>query len=366
MSIHHALLAIASFLSIGSAAFAAEPLTVPTLVCRGYFLVPVTLAPIAGHAEDRTLWFLHDTGASSSYVDPDSIVRVGGMRPGPRDRAHIRDARAGPVAIHHLQARVSELDHLSRALGHQIDGILSFGAFRDYLLTLDYEHGEMRLEEGRLPPPDGITVFDADGPDYRPWMVVEFPDRRRRMLIDSGAALTSLAVRRIDLYDTVDPPRQTGASMRLREVERRSGARSRLDARIGPNRLIAPTLQSTPGTELIGGEVMRHFIWTFDQSTERVRMVRSNPARPITFEADYDHGMVFEPHPLGYRVGGVVADTPASHAGVRVGDIVTAFNGRPLDARGCDGPPPDNTLVLSLIRNGQAMALTLELFALVE
>lgn len=366
MSIHHALLAIASILSIGSAASAAEPVIVPTLICRGYFLVPITLAPREGDTRDRTLWFLHDTGASTSYVDPESIERVSGIRLGPRDRASIRDAHAGPVAINRLQARVSQLDHLSRALGHPIDGILSFGAFRDFLLTLDYEHGEMRLEEGRLPPPDGITVFSADGPDYRPWMVVEFPDRRRRMLIDSGAALTSLAVRRIDLYDTVEPPRPTGASMRLREVEQRSGARSRLDARIGPNRLIAPTLQSTPGTELIGGEVMRHFTWTFDQSSERVRMVRNDPGRPITFEPDFDHGMVFEPHPLGYRVGAVLDDTPASHGGVHVGDIVTAFNGRTLGVRGCDGPPPDNRLVLSLIRNGRTMALTLELFALVE
>ena len=366
MSIHHAFLAIASFLSIGSAAIAAEPVVIPTVICRGYFLVPITLAPREGYAQDRTLWFLHDTGASSSYVDPDSIERVSGIRLGARDRANIRDAHAGPVSINHLQARVSQLDHLSRALGHPIDGILSFGAFSDFLLTLDYEHGEMRLEEGRLPRPDGVTVFDANGPDYRPWMVVEFPDRRRRMLIDSGAALTSLAVRRIDLYDTIEPPRPTGASMRLREVEERSGARSRLDARLGPNRLITPTLQSTPGTELIGGEVMRHFNWTFDQSTERVRMVRHHPEIPITFEPDFDHGMVFEPHPLGYRVEAVVANTPASHAGVHVGDIVTAYNGRPLDVRGCDGPPPSNTLVVSLIRDGREMALTLELFALVE
>ena len=366
MSIHHALLAIASFLSIGSAAGAADPVVIPTVICRGYFLIPITLAPREGYPADRTLWFLHDTGASSSYVDPDSIERVSGIRLGVRDRANISDAQAGPISINRLQARVGQLDHLARALGHPIDGILSFGAFSDYLLTLDYEHGEMRLEEGRLPPPDGVTVFDANGPDYRPWMVVEFPDRRRRMLIDSGAAMTSLAVRRIDLYDTFEPPRPTGASMRLREVEERSGARSRLNARIGPNQLITPTLQSTPGTELIGGEVMRHFTWTFDQVTERVRMVRHHPEIPITFEPDYDHGMVFEPHPLGYRVGSVIADTPASRGGIQAGDIVTGFNGDSLDVRGCDGPPADNTLMVSLIRNGQAMTLTLVLFALVE
>tara|TARA_R110000868_G_scaffold691_16_gene4997 strand:- start:9119 stop:10219 length:1101 start_codon:yes stop_codon:yes gene_type:complete len=366
VSIHHALLVIASFLSIGSAASAADPVVIPTVICRGYFLIPITLAPREGYPADRTLWFLHDTGASSSYVDPDSIERVSGIRLGARDRANIRDAQAGPLAINRLQARVGQLDHLGRALGHPIDGILSFGAFSDYLLTLDYENGEMRLEEGRLPPPDGVTVFSADGPDYRPWMVVEFPDRRRRMLIDSGAAMTSLAVRRIDLYDTFEPPRPTGASMRLREVEERSGARSRLNARIGPNHLITPTLQSTPGTELIGGEVMRHFTWTFDQATERVRMVRHHPETPITFEPDYDHGMVFEPHPQGYRVGSVIADTPASRGGIQAGDIVTGFNGASLDVRGCDGPPPDNTLVVRLIRNGQPMTLTLVLFALVE
>ena len=363
--IHHALLAVASFLSIAGSPADPEPIIVPTLICRGYFLVPVTLAPRADSGEQTTLWFLHDTGASSTYIDPESFAQASGLHLGMRDRAMITGATSGRLQINSLQARIGQMDHLSRALGHRIDGILSFGSLSDFLLTLDYAHGEMRLEQGQLPPPDGVTVFDASGPDYRPWIVVNFPDRNRRMLIDSGAALTSLAVRGLDLYETVEPPRRTGATMRLREVELRSGARSALDARIGPNVLVAPTLQSTPGTELVGGEVMRHFTWTFDQSTERVRMVRNDPQTPITFAPDYDHGMVLEPVDQGYRVRSIIADTPASQADIRIGDIVTAFNDRPLDDRDCAGPS-DNTLVLGLIRDGRAIRVTLELYPLVE
>ena len=45
----------------------ANTIIVPTEMCRGYFLIPLTLAPREGYAEDRTLWLLHDTGE----VDPE-------------------------------------------------------------------------------------------------------------------------------------------------------------------------------------------------------------------------------------------------------------------------------------------------------
>ena len=154
---------------------------VPTEMCRGNFLIPLTLAPREGYAEDRTLWLLYDTGAGATYIDPDSIERVTGRRLRVGQRPNIRNATAGAVNYDPIRIRIQELDHLSHALGRQVDGIMGFTVFDDVLLTLDYSNDEMRLDRGQLPPPDGETVFDADGPNYLPWMTIEFSNRSQVM-----------------------------------------------------------------------------------------------------------------------------------------------------------------------------------------
>ncbi|MED5549147.1 MAG: PDZ domain-containing protein [Pseudomonadota bacterium] len=364
-----ALLATGKLVSPPSAAArTSEAVVLPAQICRGYFFLPVTLALRDGEtAQDRTLWFLYDTGASASYVDPDSIERVSGQRLDSGVRANFGRVTTGPVALTGLRAGVRELDHLSIALGREIDGILEYDAFEDVLLTLDYGLGEMRVESGALPRPDGVTVFDANGPDLRPWIRVSFPGGTRRLLIDSGAALSPIVLRDLERYDTVAPPRATGAAVRFAQIERRSAARLAGNAQIGENVLVQPVIESTPETEILGGQAMRHFVWTFDQRHERVRMVRHDPDTPITFEPLITHGLVLVPEGDGMRVVSVIANSPAFDAGVLTGDFITHFDGRAMRDRDCsmDSPAPE-ILDLSLLRNGEALDVRLTLYALVD
>ncbi|OLF78268.1 hypothetical protein AWH62_15650 [Maricaulis sp. W15] len=361
---------IVALLVIGKAqAQIATPVVLPSQMCCGYFFVPVTLAVRDGEtAEARTLWFLYDTGASASYVDPDSLERVSGQRLASGVRASFGEVTTGTLRLNGLRARVRDLDHLSIALGREIDGILEFDAFEDVLLTLDYAAREMRVVSGELPRPDNVTIFEADGPDMRPWIPVGFPGgERRRLLIDSGAALSSVVLRNIARYDTVEPPRATGASVRFSVVEPRSSARMSGDLRIGDHELEQPVIQSTPESELIGGAVMRHFSWTFDQRRERVQVLRNDPSVPIRFAPLITHGLVLVPEGDGMRVATVIANSPASDAGVETGDFITHFNGSEMRTRNCDlGGEPPATLDLDLIRDGEAMALRLTLYALVD
>lgn len=354
--------------NIPAAANAQDPARVhdiPTQICRDYFFVPITLSEQPGRPDDRTLWFVYDTGASSSIMDPDSLERVTGQVFDAGQRVSIRDATLGPVTYNRLPTRLRELDHLSMALGREIDGILAYDSFGDFLVTLDYQAGQIRLEAGELPRPDGITVFDTDGPDSRPWLEIGFPGRTRRMLIDSGAGGTVLAVNGLHRYDTVTAPRPTGASMRINRIERRQGARLNGLARLGPHTLSAPVLQSTPGTELIGGVVMRHFRWTFDADRERVRIERVTEG-DISFDPMIAHGMVLRADGDGLRVEGVLEQTPAADAGVLEGDLVTHFNGLPMRDRNCDPDGTRTELVLTLLRDGQVMDLALALYPLVD
>jgi hypothetical protein len=342
-----------------------DDIVVPTQMCRGFFFVPITLHSSSGGPDSEPLWFIYDTGAARTIVDPDSVERVSGRRLEAGRGVRITNATAGPVTYNTLPARLRELDHLSYGLGRQIDGILGYEAFGRRLVTLDYVTGQIRLSEGTLPRPDGETIFDADGPDRRPWLRLDFPDRSRRMLIDSGAGLLVLAVNDLHRYPTQLPPTPVGASLRLNRVEARDGARLDGVAAFGPNRLEAPTLQSTPGTELIGGEVMRHFTWTFDPVTDRVRIVRNEAGEPIRFGPTYGHGMVLEPHARGLQVGAVLSDSPAERGGVQRGDVVTHFNGQPLIDRDCNTSPMGQ-LIVTVERDGVMLDLDLDVIPLVE
>ena len=70
--------------------------------------------------------------------------------------------------------------------------------------------------------------------------------------------------------------------------------------------------------------------------------------------------------PRGALVGQVLADSPAQQAGVKVGDIITAFNSQTV-LNSSDLPPlvgrirPDSTATLTLIREGKEQTLTVKI-----
>ena len=343
----------------------AESRIIPSEMCDGFFFVPITLAPREGYPEDRTLWYIYDTGASSTYTDPDSIERVSGIQLDNGDRANITDATAGPLTFHRLPSRIRDLDHLSHALGREIDGILAYDVFGSSLVTLDYQSNEIRLTPGELPRPDDQAIFSTNGRDDRPWLDIRFSNRTRRMLLDSGAGRTGLTVRRINRFELDTDPVPVGASTRFSRIEVREGARASEDAFIGPHRMIAPTLETTPGSELIGVDVMRHFIWTFDFENERVRMERHTPDRPIEFDPIFGHGMVLGWHEDGFQVREILPGTPASHQDIRPGDVVTHMNGRAVSERGCR-PPSNERIALRISRDGAIVELDFALYPLVD
>jgi hypothetical protein len=275
----------------------------------------------------------------------------------------MRDVTIGPLEYSRITARAGELDHLSVALGRRVDGILSFGAFKDFLLTLDYQAGVLRVEKGKLPRPNGVDVFSAKGKDYRPWMSVKFGRKSRRMLIDSGAGTASFVVRRLDKYQTVSEPKVTGVTTGLKsdDIEVRKKARAAQPVLLGAHILQAPILASTKDTEIIGGDVMKHFVWTFDQSTKRFRMTRSDPGAEIEFAPVTGLGLLYTPSADGLLVRKILEDSPARQLDIKPGDLVTHFDGKLLEQRGCD-TQDEGTRMIGFVRDGQFRELNLEIY----
>lgn len=349
-----------------------ETWLVPTEMCRDYFFVPIVVSAQPGRPDDeggRTLWMLYDTGASATFVDPDSIERVADMTVRGADRVNIRNAQTGPVAINRMPVRLSDLDHLSVGLGREIDGILAVDAFDDFLLTLDYENGALRLTRGALPRPDGVSVFSTRGPGVRPFLTVDIAGRSRRVLIDSGAAGAPLALNRLDRYPLTEPARPIGASIRFSRIEYREGGRLDGEARFGPFVLNAPLMEEVPETELLGGMIMRHFNWTFDLENERVRIERITGDGPIRLPPETTHGLALRPEGGVLVVQAVLPGSGAAEAGLAAGDVLTHFDGRPVANRGCQTSDADETpdsLTVTRVRDGEAVDVVVPLVTLVE
>lgn len=316
-------------------AAAGGELTISQETCQGLFLVPLSWTPDDG--ETQELLAVFDTGADGpTLIDPDAVERGSGRRVAEGTRVRMRGVAAGEARFTEFRPRVRELDHLSNALGRELDVLLPFRTFQDYLLTLDYPRGELRLSEQGLPAPDGVTIFSSRGPDRRPWLSVEIAGEVRRMLIDSGST-GPFSVRLQEGVDWQTLPRPVQLVQRLDETAVRRIGRLDEVVTLGPLTLIQPLVSLTLGTELIGAQVLEPLVISFDQKRRRVRL-RTPSGVPVRMPSYRGTGALLAPADGALEFRGGVAGTPAAGVALEVGDRVVAIDGREVRSRGCRRP----------------------------
>ena len=327
------------------------PHVLPTEMCRSFFLVTVTLSGPPG----RELLLILDTGAATTILDPDSVLRVAGKKADDGSRVRLRDASAGPLRLERLSARARELDHISLALGRPIDGILGYDAFEDLLLTLDYPEREVRVGRGRLRRPNGKDVFKLRGRG-RPFFELQIGERREIVLLDSGSS-SSFVMRPSPSWVWLQAPGPVGARAKINGIIVRSAARLAGDIRFGPAVAARPIIELTDGTQLVGSALLRHFELTFE-GTRRVRIRQVQPA-PIELATPRGIGVGFHPRPEGLEIIQVFEGSPAAAVGVLVGDLVTAIDGMPVADRGCKPAIPEDRpqVTLSIVREDEALSI---------
>ena len=348
---------VAGTLPVMAAAQDAQEKIIPSETCRGLWIIPITF----GDNPDP-LRLVLDTGASSTSVDPDSIRRVFGKHVKIGRNVRLKDGQAGPLRIHKLKARVHQMDHLSRALGTEMDGILGFPTFRDFLLVLDYAALEVRIAEGALPDVDGETVFQDHG-KVRPFLAIEIAGTRVPVLVDSGSA-GGLTLRAADPLTWETAPRPLSGSVRYNEIRIKKGGRATDVLAYGPLTIERPTVDIIEnGTRLSGQKILSRFEWTFDQRRRRIRMIPDSD-EPIRMPPVRSLGLAFRPVEEGMEVVKVFPDTPGEEAGIRKGDIVVAIDGTPIHERGCISPSDSlqkTSGTLSIRRQGNLLQVEVQL-----
>jgi hypothetical protein len=160
-------------------------------------------------------------------------------------------------------------------------GNLGFEFFNDYLLTLDWAGGELRLARGELPDPDGKQILPFTYERNIPEIEIDIASLRLTAALDSGGAgeiiLPPALAEKLPL---VNPPEAAGT------IENLFGdswelLRARLDGtvRIGAFVFENPVLlfSEWPEGVNIGREILNGFVLTFDQKNRRVRLERVKP-----------------------------------------------------------------------------------------
>lgn len=283
---------------------------------------------------------------------------------------HIESLRIGGAEFRDLSGLVVGMFGNARdAIGIRVDGLIGFQLFRDCLFTLDFGSRSIRIEHGRLPPPDGKDVFQYRLVGLVPHMPVDVAGKNILTLIDSGntGAFDLPDIFDESAYETgpVSGPGVVTAS----GVHRERLVRLKGSARIGRHLVDKPvvSLRKVP-VGLVGVEVLKNFRITFDTKAGRVRFDRTS-RDPIVIEPVRTTGAGFRKREHAWLVGDVVPGSPAAKAGIVLGDSLVAIDGIPVAELDYNSfkelERTRDSLVLEFEREGQRIQLTVDVVELV-
>jgi len=340
-----------------------EDTIVSTELCSGLWIVELVWAPEGRDPVDLVAVF--DTGGSRAFVDPETLERISGQRIKEGKKAKFKDMWVAGREFKTFSPEVQDLDHISRALGRDLDIFLPFKTFDNFLLILDYPAGEMRITEGTLVKLDGVAVFNAKGKDKRPWLEVTIGPIERRVLIDSGSS-GIISIKKSKKLKWVSEPIPLRLFQGMYDIELKKVGRLDGQAQVGPLVFDEPLISLTDDTELIGAQVMEHYVWTFDQKNRRVRIDPASTS-PVRMDPYLGTGMILRPKAGTFEIAHVIEGSPAEEAGLKKGDRVTHVDGVPVMERGCRDFDPElgDSTTLGIERKGEHLEFTVPVAVLV-
>ena len=239
-------------------------------------------------------------------------------------RIELDDAR-----FENVQALVFDFSEVSAHLGVRIDGVLGFPLFEDTLVTLNYP--QSRLVISRTIPQNQTetlpgTTIKFTNSQRTPFIPVRLGAENFIALIDSGND-GPLLLNRIGLHPTFSFGPRPGVTVGpLTGTHTQEIGRLEQPLDIGPYRFEKPIADLTDQISSIGGEILRNFAVTFDQTRNQVTFYRDSSV-PIPPQTRRAAGLSFTKMPTYWRVAGVIPDSPADVAGVQNGDLVIRING---------------------------------------
>jgi len=158
-----------------------------------------------------------------------------------------------------------------------VDGILGFALFSDYLLTLDYRAMQVRLARGALPPANGADILDFEIENRVPVIQLAIGKICVPAHIDSGNFVAGFILPEeiVEQLQLLSPPVTVGLARSVSNQIELKQAQLRDTIRLGRFEFPQPTIRFPALSDTnVGFNVLRDFALTFDQKNKRVKFER--------------------------------------------------------------------------------------------
>ena len=326
--------------------------------------------------------FIVDTGGHT-ILTPSTVAALGlesqgsapsagaGEKIATNGYAKVREIAVGGMRMHDQTAFT--LDFASRETeGFEVGGMIGFEFFRRFAVRIDYGGGTMTIiDPARFDPKDAGTPIHFLFYDHLPQVEGRFGDLPGRFAIDTGSRtelnLTTPFVERARLRDAypdgvlavdgwgVGGPVKShvvrGKSLTLGTVTVEGPVASLSTAKAG-------SFSDANYEGNVGSGFLKRFVVTFDY-THQVMYLRLLVPPPVDAGTFDKSGMWINLTDRGFTIADVADGGAAKEAGLAVGDIITAIDGKPAaslalsDARELFRMRPDGTVMrLDIIRSG--------------
>jgi hypothetical protein len=332
-----------------SSAEAREVAQFPFQLLDNRVFVPATLN---GHGPYS---FILDNGASSWDVlqtiaqqlnlKSGKSVNLSGAGEGQlsADLVQVKEAGLGAAIFRNETVAAHGFSALNNVIGFtQLDGVAGVDVFNTYVVDIDFDARLIRLlaPQDYTPPVNAIVVPFEIYSDYLPLVQGRIGGVEGRFIVDLGdrSSLTLFGpfwrAHGMDktLGPTLDALTGYGIGGPVRGLVVRAGhfefGPAKVDgvvARLSLQRAGAFADPHIAGS--IGTGVLKHFRVAFDFAHKRMVLV---PGKSYaTADALDRSGLWLGRGDNGFQVYDVIAGSPGAQAGLRVGDIVTAVDGKP-------------------------------------
>ena len=160
----------------------------------------------------------------------------------------------------------------------RVDGIIGFGLFEDYLLTLDFPGKRVRLERGALPRADGAEVLSFESPRGIPMVELGVGGNKIKADLDTGNTVGGfvLPTALVEKLSTAGAPVVVGRARTITSEVEIKEVRLKDSIRLGRFEFAEPTVvyPALGDGGNVGSKVLREFSLTFDQKNKSVRLKR--------------------------------------------------------------------------------------------
>lgn len=300
-----------------------QTVEIPVSRCGTRFIM---LATVDGAGPFR---FLLDTGSSVTLLGS-NVASAASLRSLPGggvidttsgsrklDRAvRVGSLRSGELEVGEFDALVYERSEVTD--GRPFDGILGMSAFASVTLRLDYPAG--RVSATRTPLREDDHTFTVDFSTGVPVVWASWGTFTVPAVLDSGYT-GELAL-----------PRGGDWTFDTQPESRARYGRLHGDVSFANLVLAHPAVGWTDAPALIGGGALRDVVVTLDA---RNHLVRFDGPMTIARRSHRGIGVAFREGADSWEVVSAFDDTPATRAGLHVGDRVLAIDAAPVSTFGC-------------------------------